>query len=399
MDSLAFLERVERLKPQPIYVVHGDEPFLKRQVLTALRKLVLGPEPEGFAQSTHPGDKASFAAVRNDLTTLPFLSPRRLVIVENADPFITRERKKLEKYVAEPSATGVLVLDVATWVATTNLAKTLGDAALSCKAPQTAKLSEWCRKWCAAQHGKQLGQEAARLLVDLVGADMGQLDQELNKLALYVGETVRIENADVDKLVGNSREESTWKLFDLIAGGQPGPVLVLLDRLFTQGDQGLKLLGAISSKLRPLVQAARLHTQGVALGAALEQAGIPPWGRQNAEQLLRHLGRRRLERVYDWLLRANLDMKSSGQLPERVAAGSPARAPVANGSPLAVKKQERVAGQQRTGGRQPPEDALARQAEKRGEDALPLAGGASRAATRTASTRLPASALPWPAMS
>jgi len=318
MDSLTFLERIGRLKPQPIHVVHGDEFFLKRQVLTALRKLVLGPEPEGFAQSTHPGDKASFAAVSNDLATLPFLSPRRLVLVENADPFITRERKKLEKYVAEPSATGVLVLDVASWVGTTNLAKQLGDAAISCKSPPAARLPEWCRKWCAAQHGKQLGPDAARLLVDLVGADMGQLDQELNKLALYVGEAAKIETADVDKLVGNSREESTWKIFDLIAGGQPGAALALLDRLFTQGEQALKLLAAFGSKLRPLVQAMRLSDQGVALGMALDRTGVQPWARQSAEQLLRHLGRRRLDRIYDWLLRADLDMKSSGQLPERL---------------------------------------------------------------------------------
>src|SRR5438045_2484010 len=98
MDSLTFLERAGRAKPQPVYVLHGDEPFLKRQVLAALRTLVLGPDAEDFALSTHPGDKATYAAVRDELETLPFLAPRRLVVVENADPFVTRERARLEKY-------------------------------------------------------------------------------------------------------------------------------------------------------------------------------------------------------------------------------------------------------------------------------------------------------------
>src|SRR3954451_14040044 len=121
MDSLEFLRRSGKAKPQPVYVLPGDEAFLKRQVLAALRTLVLGPEDSGFGLSTHPGDKAAWAAVHEDLQTLPFLSQRRLVVVEGADPFVTRERARLEKYVADPSATGVLVLDVQTWQDRTKL--------------------------------------------------------------------------------------------------------------------------------------------------------------------------------------------------------------------------------------------------------------------------------------
>src|SRR5262249_9548371 len=112
MDSLTFLERAGRLKPQPVYVLHGDEDFLKRQVLAALRNLVLGMGDDSLGLSTFPGDRATFNAVREELHTVPFLSPRRLVVVENADPFVTRARAELEKYVTQPAATGVLVFDV-----------------------------------------------------------------------------------------------------------------------------------------------------------------------------------------------------------------------------------------------------------------------------------------------
>ena len=36
MDSLTFLERPPKGKPQPLYVLHGDEDFLKRRVLDTL---------------------------------------------------------------------------------------------------------------------------------------------------------------------------------------------------------------------------------------------------------------------------------------------------------------------------------------------------------------------------
>src|SRR6516162_577980 len=125
MDSLAFLERADRAKPQAIYILQGDEPFLKRQVLAALQARLLGPDEGGLGLASFPGEKVSFAEVHNELTTLPFLSKRRVVHVESADPFVTRERDKLEKYAAQPSASGVLILDVANWLATTRLAKQL----------------------------------------------------------------------------------------------------------------------------------------------------------------------------------------------------------------------------------------------------------------------------------
>lgn len=319
MDSLSFLESADKVKPRPIYVLHGDEHFLKRQATAALRRIVLGPDDDGFGLSSHDGDKANWAEIHDELETLPFLSSRRLVVIDRADPFVTRERSKLEKYFAEPSKSGVLALDVQSWPGNTKLAKLLPDAAtILCKTPEARKLPDWCVEWCAAQHGKPMSAPSARLLVDLVGTDMGLLDQEMAKLAIYAGSNSRIDTADVDQLVGQSRAENTWKIFDLIGAGQIGAALALLDRLLDQGEEPLRLLGAFSMQLRRLAQAARLHSQGESVPDALEHAGVPPFGRKSAEQQLRHLGRRRLDLIYDWLLETDLGLKGSSQLPPRV---------------------------------------------------------------------------------
>jgi DNA polymerase-3 subunit delta len=318
MDSLTFLQGAAKAKPRPIYVLHGDEHFLKRRVTAALRTLVLGVDDDGFGLSIRDGEKVNWVEIHDELETLPFLSSRRLVVIDRADPFVTRERQRLEKYFAEPSKTGVLVLDVQSWPANTKLAKLLPEAAtIVCKALESRKLSEWCVQWCAAQHGKPLAAPAARLLVDLVGTDMGLLDQELAKLAIYAGSNSRIDTADVDQLVGQSRAENTWKIFDLIGSGQAGAALALLDRLLDQGEEPLRLLGAFSMQLRRLAQAARLYSQGLAIPDALDRVGVPPFGRNSAEQQLRHLGRRRLDLIYDWLLETDLALKSSNRLPPR----------------------------------------------------------------------------------
>jgi DNA polymerase-3 subunit delta len=318
MDSLTFLERVAKAKPLPLYVLHGDEDFLKRQVLRALRTLAVGPDADDAAVSTHAGDRATFAAVHDELETVPFFSPRRLVIVENADPFVTRYRANLEKAVGALPDRATLVLDVKTWPANTRLAKLVDPAAtLTCKAPATSRLPQWCVQWATARHGKALSAQAASLLVDLVGVEMGLLDQELWKLAIYVGAREGINAGDVDKLVGSSRAESTWKIFDAIAAGRPAEALSLLDRLLDQGEEPLRILGAFSMQLRRLAQAARLNQQGTPLAVALERAGVPPFGIKGCEQQLKHLGRRRADRLYDWLLEVDFGLKGGSPLPPR----------------------------------------------------------------------------------
>lgn len=319
MDSLAFIEKPpDAKKLSPIYVLHGDEDFLKRQVLSLLRKIVFGAEENEFGLSMQSGDKAEFAAVRSELETVPFLSPRRLVVIDAADPFVSRFRSALERYFAQPSETGILVLDVKSWPSNTKLYKMVPSAgSITCKAPAAHRLADWCVKWSVSRHGKEISQPAARLLVDLVGEEMGILDQELAKLAIFAAKASKINADDVDQLVGRSREQKTFKIFDAIGGGRPTEALTILDQLLDQGEEPLALLGAFSWQLRRLAKAGRLALQGAPLGMAIEQAGFPVFARQGIERQLRHLGRRRLSRLYDWLLEANSGMKGGSQLPAR----------------------------------------------------------------------------------
>jgi DNA polymerase-3 subunit delta len=318
MDSLAFLERAGRIKPGPLYVLHGDDAFLKREVLKALRERALGAENDDTAVSRQTGDKATFAGVWDELETVPFFHPRRLVVVEGADPFVTRFRAVLEKRIRELPATGMLILDVKTWPANTKLAKLVEDAAtIVCKAPPAYKVAQWCVQWASAQHGKQLTSSAASMLADLVGPELGLLDQELMKLAIYVGQRGKIDNADVDCLVGQSRAEKMWTIFEAIGSGQMREALGILGRLFDQGEEPMRLLGAFSLQLRQLARAARLAQQGQSLNASLAAAGVPPFALRAAEQQVRHLGRARANQLYDWLLQVDLGLKGGSPLPPR----------------------------------------------------------------------------------
>jgi DNA polymerase-3 subunit delta len=320
MDAQLFLDRVAKSKRQPVYVLSGDEDFLKRRCRDAIIALAVGDADPAFAVSVYPGEKLDFSTVRNDLNTLPFLAPARVVVVEQADPFVTEHRSALERYVQEPSKAGVLVLDVKSFPETTRLAKALPDTSkIRCEAPKQ-RLADWCIGWARSRHNKKLTTDAAHLLVDRVGPHLGLLDQELDKLATAVGTAPAITAEDVGRLVGRSREADVFRIMNAVGEGKPGAALAILAELLEEGENELKILGALTFQLRTLAAIGRSLGQGRSLAAAMDAAGVPNWPqkRQEIDRQVRHLGRGRLAQLTDWLVEVNLGLKGGSPLPPRL---------------------------------------------------------------------------------
>jgi DNA polymerase III subunit delta len=327
MDALEFL-KAKAPKRHPVYALVGDEDFLKRQARERIIATALGEDDPAFAVSVFQGDKADkldFSTIRNELDTLSFLASCRVVIVENADTFVTDHRPSLEAYAAKPNPDAVLVLDVKTFPETTKLAKALPDAAkVVCKAPPAYRLYDlkpWLVQWAKTAHKKQLAPDAAELLLDLVGPSMGLLDQELGKLAVAVGAKPGIAAEDVDRLVGRSKAADVFRILDAIGEGKPGEALSVLEALFAEGEHPLAILGPLTAQLRKLAAVGRMtFVEKLPLGSAMDAAGVPKWekARVSFEKQLRHLGGRRLLKLLDWLVEINLGLKGGNPLPERV---------------------------------------------------------------------------------
>lgn len=324
MDALQFLSAKDP-KRQPVYALVGDEDFLKRHARERIISIAIGNEDPSFAVSVSAGDKLDFSTARNELETLPFLAPCRVVIVESADKFVTDNRPALEAYFAKPSAVGVLVLDVKTFPENTKLAKALPDAAkIACKAPaahRAFELHPWCVKWAQTAHKKKLAAEAAEVLVERVGTSMGLLDQELGKLANAVGSKPGISAEDVEALVGRSKAADVFRILDAIGEGRPGEALSILQELFAEGEDPMAVIGPLTAQLRKLATVGRLHfVEKLSLGPAMDAAGVPKWdkARINCEKQMKHLGGARLLKLPDWLVEINYGLKGGNPLPERV---------------------------------------------------------------------------------
>jgi DNA polymerase-3 subunit delta len=326
LDALDYLAHPDKHPPAPVCVLFGDEPLLKRQVLGAIKELVLSGDDAEFSTSTFDGRETQLRDVTDALATRAlFGGGRHLVVVEEADEFVSANRPALEQYVQQPKSASVLVLDAKTWPATTRLYKALAESGLQveCKFPPPARLLKWLTAWAKKEHGAALEPAAAELLAETVESDLGLFDQELAKLAALAGPGGTITVRLVEEAVGGWRAKTAWEMLDAALDGNPREALAQLDRLLLAGDVPIALLAQISASLRRLAAAARVIVDAegarrtVSLRRALEEAGVKPFLLGKVEPQLRKLGRARASQLYRWLLEADLALKGSSSSPAR----------------------------------------------------------------------------------
>jgi DNA polymerase-3 subunit delta len=325
LTALDFLTKPEKHPAAAVCAVYGDEAFLKRQVLVALRRQVLDGADGEFSLTVLEGKTAEWRDVRDGLSTASlFGSGRPLVVVEDADPFVTRYRSELEDYVAH-SAAGVLLLEVKTWPGNTRLAKAVaaGGLAIECKSPTEARAKRWLVDLAKRAHGKRLDPAAADALWDLLPPELGILEQEVDKLALLAGDASAIDLELVRKHVGGWRTRTAWEMIDAVADGNARAAFEQLTRLLAAGEQPVGILAQMAGTLRRFATATQLIEQAersgrrIPLRAALEQAGVLSFKLRDAERQLKQIGRQRARQLHRWLLESDLAMKGYNSSPSR----------------------------------------------------------------------------------
>lgn len=182
--------------------------------------------------------------------------------------------------------------------------------------------------------GKTIESEARELILLRAGEEVGGLQQELDKLLLYVGDQPAIRLQDVEAIFTDQGEGWVFDLTRAIADRDPAAALSHLARLLARGEHSLKLLATIASEVRKLLAARQLiegdlrglwrrgmiyqQFQQTVIGEGIPLLTRNPYADymtfQRAERFsLREL-RFHLAQIYD----TDLRLKSSGNQPRLV---------------------------------------------------------------------------------
>ena len=305
---------------KPIYAVSGDDAYLRDESIRAIGRLAVGGGESELAVSRVAGDHAKLADVLDEVRTLPFLAKCRVVVVDNADPFVTAFRKELEAYAEKPSRSGVLILSAKSWPGSTKLAKQVDKVglAIECKTPDERDLPAWVIELAKARGKTKLDADAARLLVDLVGAEVGLLASEVDKLIVYVGDRGQIRREDVAKMVGSGRIEKIFAVVDAATTGNGRAAIEDLDHLLASGEAPLKMMAGMTYSLNKVHHAGQLRLARVDLRSACQAAGIYSNAIDRTAKQHTHLGPSRVASIPRLLLAADLDLTGNSTLSPRI---------------------------------------------------------------------------------
>jgi DNA polymerase-3 subunit delta len=260
MDYWALLKEIGQGRVPRLLLLHGPEPFLLDDALAQVtRSLFSDPTTASLNRELLDARETTVAVLVRAALTLPFMAPTRLVAVKTAQALPAKGSEPLAEYAKAPNPSTCLLLladerlkaDGRERKADHWLLKTLPPSAVVEARPLSGpSLVAWLKSRAAASR-IELSEEAARLLVQWVGEDLGALAGELEKAGLYASATnPRVDLDEVRAVVGEHRLRRTFELTRALEHRELGRALVLLDELLAAGEEPLAILGQLTRELR-----------------------------------------------------------------------------------------------------------------------------------------------------
>jgi DNA polymerase III subunit delta len=320
------------------YVLAGDELFLQERCRAAVVKAFVPPDLRDFCLSDFDLTSTPIFDILDRAQTPSLMSPFQVIFVRNIRNLYTRGAKKdefaaIDRYFRSPNPQA-LILFVADFIRIPSdtrrmdmddknryerLTETLGE---HCGMVELARVNEEDgMRWITAtaqDAGNRMDPDAARELVDALGADMMMISSELEKLLLYTFGRGRITLGDVETMVLGAKQRSLYELTDAISSHNRVRALALLQGLLNSSDAGEDAaIGHLYMLARTFRQMLVILEKNVRDQRAIWQAlwqgfRIPPFAADDLiRQARRYKSRRELTRAIRLIARADLELRSS----------------------------------------------------------------------------------------
>jgi DNA polymerase-3 subunit delta len=335
-----FLAEVSGDARRPGYVLLGDEAFLYEMARKGVLAALVPDDLRDFC--LHDLDLATttiFDAL--DLAQTPSLmSPFQVLFIRGLKALYGRGQKKeefaaLDAYFRSPNPQALLLfvadhialpqdlrqLDMTDKDRAEKVRETLGDV---CGIVELQRVSEddaiqWVLRESSAK-GVTFTADAARELVDALGAEMLTIASELEKLLLYAGAMGRtgVELTDVETMVSAAKQRSLYELTDAISLKDAPRALALLHGLLNASEGGEDAaIGQVFMLAKTYRQMLVLNEKKVTDQRAMWQVLWPgfrvaPFAADALiAQARRYRDRSELTRGMRWIARADLELRSS----------------------------------------------------------------------------------------
>jgi len=312
-----------------ITLIHGEEEFLRAEALQEIKTALESPDTADLNTTLLDGRKVTLADLRMACDTVPFLAPRRLVIVESLLARLAAQEGRrsaaqkaylqgLIDYLDQvPETTDLVLMETVVvrrgdpvYKRVHSMGKANQADIVFCERKRGDDLVAWIEKRVRDKGGRTT-RGTTNKLIATVGDNLRLLDQELEKLVAYTAGERAIAEEDVTLLVPEAAETNIFHMVDALGYGNGRRAIRLLHRLLDEGFAPLHLLAMIVRQYRLILQVKDLVARGLRPPAIAKELKLQQWMVQDklAPQARRY-SLPQLEAIYERLLVTDVDIKT-----------------------------------------------------------------------------------------
>ena len=255
------------IKKEPlcrVYYIYGEEAYLKDLCVRRLLRRAVTKGQEAFNFHRFSGKGLSMDALEQAVTTLPFLSEKNCVLVEDVelDKLAKPDMDRLKAILSDLPPDTVLIfsmMNVEGGPKKSAKHKTIVDLAakngcVCCfEKRKSGDLARFVRERVQSR-GCEISPQNAALLVERVGEDMTTLATEVRKLTAYQ-QKGEITRQIIEKLTAKQLEASVFDLSRAIVANNVPNAIEILHELFDLKEEPVNICGVLSMAFVDLYRA------------------------------------------------------------------------------------------------------------------------------------------------
>ncbi len=262
-------------KFSPVYLLYGQEDYLRLLYRDKLREAILPPE-DTMNYSYFEGKDIDLGEVESIADTVPFFSEQRLILIENSGLF--KKQNDFADYLKTmPDTTKIIFVEAE--VDKRNklfkAVKKLGTVAELNGLPEK-DLKVWAAAYLK-KNGKNITEQNLLYFFQKVGVDMKSLENEMDKLIAYSMDETIITREMLDEVCVEQTEGKIFQMIDAIGMKDQDQALRLYYDLLEVREKPMSILFLIIRHFTILNQLKDLSRLGLAAGEVASKVGIPPF--------------------------------------------------------------------------------------------------------------------------
>ncbi len=258
------------------YLLFGEDDFRAREFVRRLRGALPGPDGQPATLKTFLLEDDSWRDILDEARTIPFFfSPWQVLVAEGSRArdaeLEDADKALLKEYFRSPTPKTVLVV-----LFEDKIPKNKGLYRLFDGLPESAaevieyeplkgqSLMAWAEERLRAS-GKTASREVLELLLEATGHDLGRLENEIEKLAVFVGEKTRIEEKDAAHLITGDKDFDRYAFSNSLDRADIHECFRIIRKLFSEEAEEaaeLMLIGQLTAYFRDLVLAQAMVREG-----------------------------------------------------------------------------------------------------------------------------------------